>query len=685
MSNSVSQVNWLKTLRCACLLSLSTVGAVAPVEANVLNTTVLSATSLSDLFGKPKAQMDDKPLPVHQAFQVVPIVQATAQGSRLVVNFNVTDGYYVYQDKLKLTLPTGVSASAWQFSQQPTFVNDPDFGRVPVFEQDVVATATLTTNDQYQGAINTGLDASLKWQGCAKAGLCYPPEKVAIALTGLSAPKSELKSASTTSPVSASVTSPTALSSASSNTAVASTLAQTATQTSQVPVVQTQLSDDSAPNTTLTNDSFGLAEHTGLALFLLFLAGLGLAFTPCVLPMLPIVANIVARQHKPTAKKGLMLTGAYGLGVATSYGILGAIVAVFGQSLGLMNMLQNPAVLWSFAGLFVLLGLYMLDWLPIRLPLALSTRLHGLSRAHDKRLGSVRGSFLTGLLSSLVVSPCVSAPLAGAVAGVATLGNPVIGFFALFLLGLGLSTPLIILGATQGNFMPTAGAWMNAIKQGFALLLFSVALLMIERVFHSPLMLVLWAIWFAVVAVWAWRFGITQDNKTHKKAQGTMLTKALALLCGGWMLCLLGGVATGSTDSWRPLEHFTSAQNQTDTGQNNKVTSRAITIHRMSELAPLLAQHPNVLVDVTADWCIECRIMDKNLFKNPPTALGDWQVVRLDVTEDNADSKAVYANLQVFGPPVLLYYQNARLVARQNGEVKRDEFEQQLAKLTTQP
>lgn len=668
------------------------------------------AVSLGDLFGGSSQHALDKnkPLPVNQAFQVVP----TQNGNQLSVQINVTDGYYAYQDKLKLELPQGVTATPFKFSIAPNFVDDPDFGRVPVFEQTVTATTTLSSDK----AIDTQ-PATVKWQGCAKAGLCYPPEKVNFTLKNLVAnspvskfdketsgkvtsdkatsekrtetttqtndkANAQLAAASQTSPMSSSATVATVMPSqpiltasstmSSSVMATASTLPTTMTA-SNVSTVSPNPQDFSVTNSSNIGeqDTFGLKNHTGLALLLLFLAGLGLAFTPCVLPMLPIVANIVARQHNPTAKKGLLLTGAYGLGVATSYGILGAIVAVFGQSLGLINMLQNPAILLGFAVLFILLGLYMLDWLPIRVPYVITAKMQKLGQVGENRLGSVTGSFVTGFFSALVVSPCVSAPLAGAVAGVAAVGNPVIGFFALFLLGLGLSTPLILLGATQGNFMPKAGEWMNWVKKGFALMLFAVALLMIERVFLSPIMLLLWAIWFAVVAVWAWQWA--------GKAQ--MLTRAIALILTGWMLCLLMGVATGSTDSWQPLSALQARQMASDTPANT-AHANAITIHRLDELQPLIAKHPNLLVDVTADWCIECRIMDKTLFANPPASLANWQVVRLDVSENNEHSKAVYQALNVFGPPVLLYYQDGKLVARQNGETKRPDFESILARLS---
>lgn len=684
------------------------------------------AISLSEVFGgsdNPSLTAKDKPLPVHEAFKVY----TEQKGQVVTIHVDVKAGYYAYRDKLTLQLPDGVTATPLQFSAVPTYVDDPDFGRVPVFEQPFTATTTLSADKAI-----TSQPATVKWQGCAKVGLCYPPEKTKFVITQLpaanktAAKKSDTMTsktaqakvtntvattndaAPTTTQQSASLTpvktvdgatsTPSAKQALSSgNTAaaaqqVASTtdndVLTTAQLTASAPVVS-MASSQPAQTTVMTEpaassaavatslsgsasnqDIFGLTKHSGVALLLLFLAGLGLAFTPCVLPMLPIVANIVARQHRPSAKKGLLLTGSYGLGVATSYGILGAVVALFGQSLGILNWLQNPVILLIFAGLFILLGLYMLDVIRWQLPHALRVKFQKISQIGENRLGSLSGSYLTGLFSALVVSPCVSAPLAGALAGVAALGDPVMGFAALFLLGLGLSTPLILLGATQGNFMPKAGEWMNWVKTSFGLLLFGVALLMIERIWLSSWMLMLWALWFAVIGLWLWRW--------HGK-KGQLLTQALALLACIWSACLVIGTASGSQDSWQPLNKLvnTSAQSALTTTK----TTHTITITKLSQLEPLLAQYPKLVVNVTAEWCIECRIMDKTLFVNPPQSLASWQVVKLDVTDNTADSQAIYKKLAVFGPPVLLFYQNGQLVARQNGAVKRSDFEQLLSQL----
>ncbi|MGM8900697.1 cytochrome c biogenesis protein CcdA, partial [Psychrobacter sp. 1Y4] len=203
---------------------------------------------------------------------------------------------------------------------------------------------------------------------------------------------------------------------------------------------------------------------------------------------------------------------------------------------------------------------------------------------------------IAGFLSALVVSPCVSAPLFGALLAVSTIGSPLLGFAALFMLGFGLSAPLILIGATQGKIMPKAGEWMNWVKQGFALLLFAVALLLVERVFISPVMLMVWALWFMVVATWAWSW----------IGRRRMLTQAMSLIAGIWAVCLIVGAALGNDDSLHPLASLSAAPTmvQSATGQSMGNDSAATdkTITTLAELDTIVAANPNVLVDLTADW-----------------------------------------------------------------------------------
>ena len=669
------------------------------------------AAGLGDLFGN-KSTAQPKFLPVDQAFQVSSSSKPTNNGTRLAINFDITPEHYVYKDQIKLTLPAGVTAAPFTFSQKPVSIDDPTFGQVLVFDQANMVASTVLSSSNGKAIDNAAV--TIGWQGCAKAGLCYPPEKIKTTVNIAAMPQ---QSAANSASISAAQNNPandkplSANADDSNNVAAAQALADdevidyallddaaldaelgasntisgadeeviggnvTSGAANNDAIINNAAATDSNTvigNNAINSDPFGLASHPWLALVLLFLAGLGLALTPCVLPMLPIVANIVAREENPTVKRGVILTSSYAIGVATAYGILGALIAVFGESLGIIGWLQNPIILISFAIVFVLLALYMLGLFSIRLPRFISSKMQGLSQAGDSKLGSTGGSLIAGFLSALVVSPCVSAPLFGALLAVSTIGSPLLGFAALFMLGFGLSAPLILIGATQGKIMPKAGEWMNWVKQGFALLLFAVALLLIERVFISPVMLMVWALWFMVVAMWAWSW----------LGKGRMLTQALGLIAGIWATCLIVGAALGNDDSLHPLASLSAApMMQAATGQPAISNSTDKTVTTLTELDAVIAANPKVLVDVTAEWCIECRIMDKNLFHNRPAQMQDWQLVRLDITETTADSKAILARYKLFGPPALLYYQDGQLVNQQVGEIGRAEFEQTLTAL----
>lgn len=689
-----------------------------PLPAMALSAdTAKSDGSVSSLFAQ---QPKSKFLPVHQAFNV----SAHQQDNLLTLTFGVTPGHYVYKDKIKLTLPDGVSMGTWSFNKTHTMIDDPEFGRVAVFDDDVVATVKLTAS------ADTNAPISIRWQGCAKAGICYPPETLntTINLTGSSDSSKNNDTGTQTTKSSPSIKgapkdagsglnndSNHALDKRNPNVAPTQS-GQTATNQNEVslstnqnatldqtsstpssPLVTHVLDDEQGgvmgePNmgldshtsdgmvnlstntqtkTTLDanhqalssqSDPFGINKNPALAVLLLFLAGLLLSFTPCVYPMIPIVANIVTHNKSNTALKGFVLSGSYGLGVATAYGVLGGLIAWFGQALGVLGLLQNPYVLGIFAIIFALLALYMFDVVKITLPSGVQNILHRKSQSADDKLGSVGGSFIAGALSALVVSPCVSAPMAGALTAVSASGSVPFGFIALFSLGLGLSVPLMFIGLAQGKFMPKAGEWMNRVKEFCGLLLLAVSLSLLERLLLSPVMLVIWAVWFAMTAVWLFRIK-------------NMASHAFALVGVVWTACLVVGASMGANDPWRPLSKFGTTATATiaDARADIKISS-------LDELDPILASHEKVLVDVTADWCVECRIMERTLFTNRPEVLSNYQVVKLDITETNDDSRAVLARYGLFGPPALLIYQQGQLQTMLLGEVKRTDFETALAK-----
>ncbi|MFC0819449.1 protein-disulfide reductase DsbD family protein [Moraxella marmotae] len=685
------------------------------------------ANDLTTLF----AQADDQPefLPVEKAFAIKP----TQMGDELVVKFTVTPKHYIYQNRLSLKLPDGITAEPWTFDKQANLIDDPTFGSVPVFEENVVARTRLTSTSQMSNQPIT-----IRWQGCAKAGLCYPPQNTVLKVNlATHAKTSDTKNLAKTGETTANPKADDKAGNKTSNAKTADksdksdkndkTAAQSAQQKTDADksasdaktadkaddknsnLAAQDAAADTAQNTTADNaddqnpleqpnygektaqDNAALAsasdeaaaddaaddgkytlnhslptvekETTTPILFigLLLLAGLLLSFTPCVYPMIPIVANIVAKQHaKANAKRGFMLSLAYGVGVSSAYGILGALTAWFGQALGIATWLQRAEVLIVVAALFVIFALVMFGWLQLRLPSAISDKLSAKSQAADKWLGTLAGSYLSGLLSALVVSPCVSAPMAGALTFVATSNNVLFGFAALFAFGLGLSVPLMIIGTMQGKWMPKSGAWMQHIRTLGGFLLLGVALLLIERVLLNSAMLALWAVWFVALAAWLF----------VAVGRHTRIFRALAIIPMAWAIVLLYGVSLGSADAWHPWQKPTASQ----------IAQPDIHAETLAQLDAVLASHDKVLVDVTADWCIECRIMERTLFTNRPEQLAEYQVVKLDISETNENSQAILARYQLFGPPALLIYHQGQLTQVLLGETKLDAFKAALSK-----
>lgn len=671
---SIQNITWAAAFYA---LSLACAGAAPATTADGFASNVLNRVT-------PARASNTKFLPVEQAFGLT----TADNGHALQVFFRVTAGHYLYQSRFQVLPSSGVQVSPIQFDQNPTEENDPEFGQVKIFDRDVM----LTVPYQGQGEV------TLRWQGCAKAGLCYPPQDRRIVLAAtrppvamtadqpplMTDPRTRLERAAGVQSIRIPMPIPLATIEA-AQVAIQSENAQPAVPSESTPsdaldgvsaaplINSTSNSASPAPNAAIERpalptamqvdtDPFRLAEHPLTALALLFLAGLALAFTPCVLPMLPIVANVVARQHRRSAWHGLQLSGAYALGVASSYAVLGALVAIFGRQLNVIGWLQQPMVLVGFAALFALLALNAFDLVPLRLPHRVGQWIGRVGQIGQGKQygGRVLGSALTGFFSALVVSPCVSAPLTGVLLSVSTVGDPVLGAAALFMLGLGLSLPLMLLGATEGRFLPQSGQWMHWIRQGFGLLLLGVSLVLLGRVWNTSLMLLAWSALFMLLAAWMWQWA----------GRGRWVAQACAALLAAWSLLQLFGVAQGQHDPWQPL-----AQSAPVVASANAVQ----TVYRADDVARIGRTTPRLLVEVTADWCISCKVMERELFgATQLPQLATWTRIKLDVTQNTPDSQQALDALQLFGPPALLFYVNGQPVARLVGQTSSASLQQQL-------
>lgn len=532
-------------------------------------------------------------LPVDQAFVLSHDRQPDGQ---MRLFFQIKQGYYLYQKRLKFD---GLSAE--QQPQLPPALNHHDefFGDSAVYRDQL----ELLIPASAQGQLRLG------WQGCADAGLCYPPQTTAIDLGGSVAPAADQAS----------------------DQALASDLQQ-------------------------GNLAWGLLAFFGL--------GLLLAFTPCSLPMLPILAGLVL-GNGASARRGWLLAGVYVLSMALVYAALGVVAALLGASL--QAWLQQPWLLGSLAALFVLLALPMFGAFELQLPAALRDRLD--RAGQGTRGGNLYGAALLGALSGLLLGPCMTAPLAGALLYIAQSGDVLQGALVLFSLGLGMGVPLLLLVTLGNRYLPRPGAWMNLVKGVFGFVFLAMALYTVRSLLPEALLLALSGAWLIALAWAAW-------PALHRMPA----LRAVPLLGALWGGLLLVGAAAGGDDLWQPLRPFAGG---TAPATAQHAEDAFVTVSRPEDLQRELdaakARGQWVMVDYYADWCVSCKVMEKTVFTRADVqaSLAGVHLLRLDVTADTPASKALLQRYQVPGPPSILWVSpegDERRARRITGEVDAAAF-----------
>ncbi len=387
------------------------------------------------------------------------------------------------------------------------------------------------------------------------------------------------------------------------------------------------------------------SEWTWKDLALFFLAGLGLTFTPCVLPMLPILSGVVLRG-RPSNARGLVLSLAYVLPMATCYAVLGALMGLFGAGLNLQAMLQSPWVLVPFAAFFGLFAMAMFGVFELRLPAFIRDRLD--QRASQTRGGTIAGAATLGVLSSLIVSPCITAPLTALLLYISSTGDAVGGGLQLFALGLGMGTPLVLFGAGGGALLPKSGPWLVTVRNAFGVMLLAVSVWLLERVLPGSLSLALWGLLAGGVAVFlgALEFG----PKTHRQKLAQIV--GLALLV--YALAAWVGPLQGTSAPLKPLGQLsaTASQGSTKSGAWQTLSSPA---ELDAALAEAKAAGQPLLLDWYADWCISCKVIEREVFGNAEVGskLAGWRLIRFDITESSAAQRALLDRYQLFGPPAI--------------------------------
>ena len=604
-----------------------------------------SSESSTGLFTRQASSSDF--LPVNEAFTP----RAWREGDTLYVGFTSAEGYYLYRHQFDFATSRDDLRLGAADLPPGEFKQDPYLGDVHVFHDPLVIRLPLTAADRQNApdeasSISGPVPISITFQGCADAGLCYPPETVTLEAGEQSAPDAFAH----LMPDAAAL----------ENGAADDTGAHRAGEPTAIPG---------------TDGSFrALFTDAGLVtlLGLFFLAGLGLTFTPCVLPMIPILSSIIVGQ-RPSRPRALLLSSSYALGMALTYAAAGTLMGLFGAGLNLQAQLQSPVVLIPFAALFVLFALAMFGTFNLRLPGRLHSRLDTLQgRLMNTGPG---GLALAGALSVLVVSPCVSAPLAGALVYLSASGDATSGGLALFALGLGMGVPLILVGTFGASLLPRAGGWMEGIKQAFGILLLGVALWLVERLLPASLTVLGWA----TLAIGT---GVALGAISSSSHGWARARQALGLLALGWGMISLLGVAGGASDPLRPLAPFTGGG--TASGQATEQTLDFTTVTDMAALKRELAladrRGQPVFVDYYADWCISCKVMEREVFPRVASQLRQFHLIRADVTQTDATTRELLSSFGLFGPPSLLFFagQQEMTEARIQGEVDAEQLGEHL-------
>ncbi len=596
------QLTIMKKIVTLCLTSLLLMSSI------LLAPTAHSANASSNTFSF--LNNEPKLMPVNEAFAF----DYQQQGNQLKISFVIADGYYLYRDKLQFSaegavigdieLPRGKNHNDEYFGDQEVYYS---FVEIPVGIKQANADAVI----------------HVTFMGCAEGTLCYPPTKNEVKLNAVA----ENDGTVTAKKV---IGAP-----------------DEATTKAAAPITQ----QDSL-NQMLQNDSLLWT------LLIFFGLGIGLALTPCVFPMYPILSGIIVGQGKKLSTgKAFTLSMAYVQGMAITYSLLGLVVASAG--LKFQAALQHPAILIFLAVMFVLLSLSMFGMYDLKLPSKWQEKMNAMS--NNQKGGNLIGVFLMGVISGLVASPCTTAPLSGALIYVAQSGDLIQGFLALYVLSMGMGVPLLIIGTSGGKILPRAGAWMDIIKTIFGFLLISVSIVMIGRIWPGLVSDLLWSIWGVALAGYLMHQNKLTEFNWKQTTRGVLL-----------LLTLLASFSYGFQALMAGFGHDTPSITQAGVeGKSNAEKNHFIRIKSLADLDVELDKASisgkTVMLDLYADWCVACKEFEAITFKNKDVAMRMDQMVLLqaDVTASDDIDIELLEHYGVLGLPTLLMF-------NQDGEQRED-------------
>jgi thioredoxin:protein disulfide reductase len=540
----------------------------------------------------------------------------TISQNAVVLRFDIADGYYLYRDKIGVRIAEGEGIELGPVNPPDgTLVEDEFFGETETFRDSVEILVPVLRKAGDVAQIVLAVD----YQGCADLGVCYPPLTQDVAVT------------------------------------FAAALADEATELPPTGTGRRPAGED-APVTEQDRIAAQLADgRVWLVVLAFFGFGLLLTFTPCVFPMIPILSNIIVGQKDLTTRKAFLISLAFVLAMAFTYTLAGVFAGLAGANL--QAAFQNPWIIGGFVLVFVALALSMFGFYELQMPSGIQSRLATLSNRQEG--GTLVGAAIMGFLAALIVGPCVTAPLVGALLYISQTGDAVLGGIALFALSMGMGAPLLAIGTSAGKILPKAGPWMDAVKAVFGVGLLAMGVWLLERVIPGEVALFLWSSLFIVTAIYMGALQSLPEGASGWRS----LWKGVGLVLLVYGVILMIGAATGGKDMFRPLAGLTAPAVMVGTDGAQRASQMEFTVVESladveREVAAASARNQPVFLDFYADWCVDCIRMERTTFQDPRViqAMSGVHLLKADVTANTSEHRDLMRAFNLFGPPAMVFF-----------------------------